>query len=225
MLFLDNVSSAHDTDCPLFVHAARRNPAAGGSAPGTATPGSAGGASTTSSAPGGLISGEQDPNNTTLFIGGLSPSVTEAELHAAFSRYGDIVYTKIPQGKGCGFVQFVARPAAEMAMQEMMGTMLGGMAIRISWGRSTGKPPGMGAAGTAHHSVAPHAAAAHPYAAYPYGAYDPYGGMYGAYMPYDPYSYYPAAAAGMDPYSAVRCQVCCSLPQACFTWCCHLAPA
>ena len=38
-----------------------------------------------------------DPNNTTLFIGGLSSTVTEAELHAAFARYGDIVYTKIPQ--------------------------------------------------------------------------------------------------------------------------------
>ena len=36
-----------------------------------------------------------------------------------FGRFGDIVYTKIPPGKGCGFVQFVQRAAAETAMGQM----------------------------------------------------------------------------------------------------------
>lgn len=62
--------------------------------------GSAGGGQTA-----GPSDGETDPTNTTLFIGGLSSTVTEPELHAAFARCGEIVYTKIPQGKGCGFVQ------------------------------------------------------------------------------------------------------------------------
>ncbi|KAF6261797.1 hypothetical protein COO60DRAFT_723062 [Scenedesmus sp. NREL 46B-D3] len=96
---------------------------------------------------------ELDPTNTTLFIGGLSAGVSEEELRAIFVRYGDVVYTKIPQGKGCGFVQFVTRPDAEAAMTEMNGQMVGSSAIRISWGRSTSRtailqaqqqqPPGM----------------------------------------------------------------------------------
>jgi len=82
---------------------------------------------------------ELDPTNTTLFIGGLSAGVTEEQLRAIFVRYGDVVYTKIPQGKGCGFVQFVNRGDAEAAMQEMNGQVIGSSAIRISWGRSTSR--------------------------------------------------------------------------------------
>lgn len=82
---------------------------------------------------------ELDPTNTTLFIGGLSAGVTEEQLRAIFVRYGDVVYTKIPQGKGCGFVQFVNRADAEAAMAEMNGQVIGSSAIRISWGRSTSR--------------------------------------------------------------------------------------
>ena len=62
-----------------------------------------------------------DPTNTTLFIGGLSAGVSEEDLRTIFGRYGDIIYTKIPPGKGCGFVQFVQRTAAETAMAQMQG--------------------------------------------------------------------------------------------------------
>ena len=65
--------------------------------------------------------GELDQNNTTLFIGALSSSVTEEDLRSFFGRFGDIVYTKIPAGKGCGFVQYVNRSSAELAMQQMQG--------------------------------------------------------------------------------------------------------
>ena len=51
--------------------------------------------------------------------GGLSGGVTEDQLRALFAPYGDIVYVKIPPGKGCGFVQYVQRSAAEQAMQVM----------------------------------------------------------------------------------------------------------
>lgn len=42
-------------------------------------------------------------------MGGLDMSVTEDMLRAAFSPYGELVYVKIPVGKGCGFVQFLNR--------------------------------------------------------------------------------------------------------------------
>lgn len=53
-----------------------------------------------------------DIDNTTLFIGGLSTGVTEEQLRGTFSHYGDIIYTKIPMGKGCGFVQVGVSPCA-----------------------------------------------------------------------------------------------------------------
>eukprot|EP00878_Enallax_costatus_P024240 GHUV01025853.1.p1 GENE.GHUV01025853.1~~GHUV01025853.1.p1 ORF type:complete len:263 (-),score=106.91 GHUV01025853.1:196-984(-) len=94
----------------------------------------------------GIHPAELDPSNTTLFIGGLSAGVSEDQLRAIFQNFGDVVYTKIPQGKGCGFVQFVNRPDAERAMAEMNGQIVGSSAIRISWGRSTSRIGGMLAA-------------------------------------------------------------------------------
>lgn len=126
-----------------------------------------------------------DPQNTTLFIGGLSSGVSEEQLRSIFGRFGDIVYVKIPQGKGCGFVQFVQRKDAEMAMAEMNGIVIGSSAIRISWGRSSAKggPPPPGGAPIIPMS---------PYGYPPYPLYG-YEGAYG-YGPYDPYAFY-----GMDP--------------------------
>eukprot|EP00879_Flechtneria_rotunda_P001262 GHRR01001409.1.p1 GENE.GHRR01001409.1~~GHRR01001409.1.p1 ORF type:complete len:353 (+),score=149.86 GHRR01001409.1:257-1315(+) len=117
---------------------------------------------------------ELDPTNTTLFIGGLSAGVTEEQLRAIFMRYGDVVYTKIPQGKGCGFVQFVNRNDAEVAMAEMNGQVVGSSAIRISWGRSTSRTAALQAQQQQQ----------------PLGAL---GGGYGSYTGMDPYG----AAAGL----------------------------
>lgn len=100
--------------------------------------GGAGAAAAASAAP---HPAELDPTNTTLFIGGLSAGVAEDQLRAIFGQYGDIVYVKIPAGKGCGFVQFVDRMAAEMAMGSLNGQIIGANAIRISWGRSTSRAP------------------------------------------------------------------------------------
>ena len=75
---------------------ARRNAAAGGAGAGGAG-GAAGGAAGAGAPP---HPAELDPTNTTLFIGGLSAGVAEDHLRALFGQYGDIVYVKIPAGKG-----------------------------------------------------------------------------------------------------------------------------
>ncbi len=80
-----------------------------------------------------------DPTNTTVFIGGLSPQVMEPQLRATFQPFGDIIYVKIPAGKGCGFVQYTTREAAERAIAEMQGYNMGGGRIRLSWGRSSNR--------------------------------------------------------------------------------------
>ncbi|KAK8941901.1 Polyadenylate-binding protein RBP45 [Platanthera guangdongensis] len=79
---------------------------------------------------------ESDPNNTTIFVGGLDSDVTDDLLRQVFSTYGDLVHVKIPAGKRCGFVQFVNRACAEEALLMLQGTQLGTQKIRLSWGRS-----------------------------------------------------------------------------------------
>lgn len=56
---------------------------------------------------------------------------------------------KIPPGRGCGFVHYIVKGAAEMAISQMNGQQLGGSRIRCAWGRSaavrgSGNPAGGG---------------------------------------------------------------------------------
>ncbi|KAI3465401.1 hypothetical protein Pfo_022064 [Paulownia fortunei] len=77
-----------------------------------------------------------DSVNTTIFVGGLDPNVTDEDLRQPFSQYGEIVSVKIPVGKGCGFVQFANRNDAEEALQQLSGKTIGKQTVRLSWGRS-----------------------------------------------------------------------------------------
>ena len=144
-----------------------------------------------------------DPTNTTLFIGGLSGGVTEEQLRVVFAAYGDIVYVKVPPGKGCGFVQFVQRTAAEGAMNHMQGQLLGSSSIRISWGRSnSSRSQAQPAVHTPSYAYSAYTA---PTAAYGTGYDANLLAQYGYSAPaVDPYaSYYAAAAASAaqaDPY-------------------------
>eukprot|EP00250_Pteridium_aquilinum_P001994 c12207_g1_i1 orf=119-1441(+) len=81
---------------------------------------------------------DNDPNNTTIFVGGLDPLATEEDMRQVFGQYGELVYVKIPPGKGCGFVQYTYRSSAEEALQKLHGAVIGQQAVRLSWGRSMG---------------------------------------------------------------------------------------
>ncbi|ORZ22162.1 hypothetical protein BCR42DRAFT_458946 [Absidia repens] len=83
-----------------------------------------------------LVQQPTDPSNTTVFVGGLSAPLHEDELRQYFSPFGEVTYVKIPPGKGCGFVQYVSRQSAEMAIESMNGFQIGQSRIRLSWGRS-----------------------------------------------------------------------------------------
>ncbi|VFQ91802.1 unnamed protein product [Cuscuta campestris] len=80
--------------------------------------------------------GESDPNNTTIFVGGLDPNVSEDLLRSVFSPYGELVHVKIVAAKRCGFVQFSNRPSAEQALLGLQGALLGEQNVRLSWGRN-----------------------------------------------------------------------------------------
>ncbi|TDH65950.1 uncharacterized protein CCR75_002647 [Bremia lactucae] len=80
--------------------------------------------------------GEEDGANTTVFVGGLDPSTTEEELRARFGALGEIVSVKVPPGRGCGFVQYTTKEAAEIAILQMNGSVVSGVKVRCAWGRS-----------------------------------------------------------------------------------------
>jgi len=87
----------------------------------------------------GPLSPSADPNNTTVFVGGLPACINEDTLKSFFQHFGEIAYVKIPPNKGCGFVQFVRRADAELAIAKMHDFPIHGKSrIRLSWGRSQG---------------------------------------------------------------------------------------
>ncbi|OQR91835.1 hypothetical protein ACHHYP_04310 [Achlya hypogyna] len=77
----------------------------------------------------------EDDSNTTVFVGGLDPSVSEDDLRKQFSSIGHVVGVKIPPGRGCGFVQYSTRALAEQAITEMSGVLMGQTRLRCAWGR------------------------------------------------------------------------------------------
>ncbi|VFQ67894.1 unnamed protein product [Cuscuta campestris] len=79
---------------------------------------------------------DSDSSNTTIFVGGLDSDVTDEELRQSFTQFGDVVSVKIPTGKGCGFVQFAIRSAAEDALEKLNGSFIGKQTVRLSWGRT-----------------------------------------------------------------------------------------
>ena len=97
---------------------------------------------------GGAEGGEGgDAGNSTVFVGGLDPALVEADLRKYFEPFGELVYVKIPAGKGCGFVQFVHRSCAEQSIAQLNGTAVGASRVRLSWVRSNSSAAGRGGGG------------------------------------------------------------------------------
>ncbi|KAG0492896.1 hypothetical protein HPP92_006294 [Vanilla planifolia] len=129
---------------------------------------------------------ENDPNNTTIFVGGLDQSVTEDALRQLFSSYGEVIHVKVPIGKRCGFVQFAKRACAEEALLMLQGTVLGGQSVRLSWGRSpSSKQPQQDSSALAGNYYA-YGQGYESYG-YPQTAQDPNMYAYGSYAGYANY--------------------------------------
>jgi len=86
--------------------------------------------------PSNNMAGANDPNNMTVFIGGIDASITYDLLKSYFSPYGEIVSVKIPLGKGCAFVEYTNHESAAKAIKELGTTpLLGTCQARLAWGR------------------------------------------------------------------------------------------
>ncbi|TVU48242.1 hypothetical protein EJB05_07871 [Eragrostis curvula] len=143
---------------------------------------------------------DSDITNTTIFIGNLDSNVTEDELRQICVQFGELIYVKIPVGKGCGFVQYASRASAEEAVQRLHGTMIGQQAVRLSWGRS---PASKQDPSAAWNQQADPNQWASTYYGYGYDAYGYAQDPSYAYSAYAGYSQYPQQVEGAGDMTSV----------------------
>jgi hypothetical protein len=84
------------------------------------------------------VSRRADFGPTKLFVGGLGPSVTAADLRTFFSRFGELADAVVVpnrstgQSRGFGFVSYRSEAAADAAIKEMNGVELDGHPLRVN---------------------------------------------------------------------------------------------
>ncbi|KAG0309539.1 U2 snRNP-associated SURP domain-containing protein [Dissophora globulifera] len=90
-----------------------------------------------------------DPKTTNLYIGNINPTVNEEQLCMEFAKYGPIASIKImwprtteeiERNRNCGFVSFMERADAAVALQEMDGMELMGYIMKLGWGKAVALP-------------------------------------------------------------------------------------
>jgi hypothetical protein len=73
-----------------------------------------------------------------LFVGGLNPETTAAELRPAFAKFGELVDVAVVsdratnRSRGFGFVTYATSTAADAAIKELNGVELDGSRIRVN---------------------------------------------------------------------------------------------
>lgn len=86
-----------------------------------------------------------DPNTTNLYLGNLSPKISEQELMKLFGRYGPLASIKImwprseeekSRGRNCGFVAYMSRRDAERALKHLVGKDVMGYEMKLGWGKA-----------------------------------------------------------------------------------------
>ena len=77
----------------------------------------------------------------TVYVGNLSRSTTEEDLHEVFAAHGEVVSVKIVtdlktgRSKGSGFVNMSTEDEAIAAIKGLNGTELGGRTVKVEKAR------------------------------------------------------------------------------------------
>jgi len=124
-----------------------------------------------------------------LWIGNISPTVEDSNLLAAFSQFGEIESVRSLRAKTCAFVNFVKTEDAEAALQNLQGSVMGDLPIKINFGRLPVKKRGMGR---------PDEMPMDYYGGYMGAPYAPMPFMPNGEFPYQGYSY-PMPGVGYNP--------------------------
>mmetsp|Transcript_8828 Transcript_8828/g.23757 ORF Transcript_8828/g.23757 Transcript_8828/m.23757 type:complete len:581 (-) Transcript_8828:638-2380(-) len=90
----------------------------------------------------------EDTSITTLFVGGLTGDITEADLQDHFYAFGEIAAIRKVDAKACAFITYTSRAAAEKAAKELYGKLIiKGTRLRLSWGKPQQVQAGRGPQG------------------------------------------------------------------------------
>lgn len=85
---------------------------------------------------------KMDPRNSNVYIGNLSPDVTEQDLREHFERFGHLKAEPKVYRKGAyGFVEFSTHESAVSAIYEMQHYELKGKHLKVHWGRHHNRGP------------------------------------------------------------------------------------
>jgi RNA recognition motif-containing protein len=77
-----------------------------------------------------------------IFVGNLSPNVTESDLQEAFAAFGTVESVAVikdkftGEGRGFGFVEMPSQTEAAAAIAGLENHLLGGQAIRVNEARA-----------------------------------------------------------------------------------------
>lgn len=78
---------------------------------------------------------------TTLFVGNLSPEVTDGDLRQVFETYGRVTSVRLISRRGFAFIE-VDPDAANAAVDALRGVQLKGRTMDVTLDRSSGGKPG-----------------------------------------------------------------------------------
>jgi RNA recognition motif-containing protein len=93
--------------------------------------------------------GQQGVMNTKLYVGNLSPAVSEADLRGLFSRAGTVTEVTMAldivtqRSRGFGYVTMAAPELAAAALRDFHGYDLGGRHITVTEARPPQEPKGL----------------------------------------------------------------------------------
>ena len=91
-----------------------------------------------------------DPDTTNLHVGNIAPTVDEQVLMNEFVRFGPIASVKImwprtdeqfSKGRNTGFVAFMTRESAALALEHMDGVSIHTHAIKLGWSKAVSVMP------------------------------------------------------------------------------------
>lgn len=82
-----------------------------------------------------MIEYNDDPTNTTLYVGNLNKNVNEAQLFLKFQSYGEISDLKLKRQeksfKNIAFVTYRSQPSAKLAKEELSDQLFFGEKLKI----------------------------------------------------------------------------------------------
>jgi pre-mRNA-splicing factor RBM22/SLT11 len=90
----------------------------------------------------------EDRTIMTLFIGGVTPEISEEDLKDSFYPYGEVKAVRKIESRKCAFVTYATRDAAEKAAEALANQLIiKGEKLKVMWGKPQAPRGGSGGGG------------------------------------------------------------------------------